>query len=195
MALFAALLYRLTRQRDMVLGMGVAGRDRAELEGQIGFFVNVLPIRLELEEQVELAQLIRQTHAAMLEALDRRDYPFDLLVRDVAPRRQANRQPLVNVVFEYQRFGALNEAAGDGLPLLPASAGGPEDEEMAALIGSATAKHDMILFFRDEGNDGDEALLILEHDTDILDAATAAEWLAYYCRFAEAAAATELSHK
>ena len=195
MALFAALLYRLTRQRDMVLGMGVAGRDRAELEGQIGFFVNVLPIRLELEEQLELAQLIRQTHAAMLEALDRRDYPFDLLVRDVAPRRQANRQPLVNVVFEYQRFGALNEAAGDGLPLLPASAGGPEDEEMAALIGSATAKHDMILFFRDEGNDGDEALLILEHDTDILDAATAAEWLAYYCRFAEAAAATELSHK
>ncbi len=193
MALFAALLYRLTRQRDMVLGMGVAGRDRAELEGQIGFFVNVLPIRLELEELLELDQLIRQTHAAMLEALDRRDYPFDLLVRDVAPRRQANRQPLVNVVFEYQRFGALDAAAGGGLPLLPAAAGGPEDDEMAAaLIGSATAKHDMILFFRD---DGDEGELILEHDTDILDTATAAEWLAFYCRFAEAAAEPEPSHR
>lgn len=182
MAIFAALLYRLTRQPDMVLGMGVAGRDRAELEGQIGFFVNVLPIRLELDEQSELEDVIRQTQAVMLEALDRRDYPFDLLVRDVAPRRQTNRQPLINVVFEYQRFSM--SAPGSDLPFAKQD---HADEDLNALIESPTAKHDMILFFRDEDEAGE---LILEHDTDILDPETASRWLDFYSRFAAEAAHT-----
>jgi amino acid adenylation domain-containing protein len=180
MAIFAALLYRLTRQPDMVLGMGVAGRDRAELEGQVGFFVNVLPIRLELDEESELEDVIHQTQAVMLEALDRRDYPFDLLVRDVAPRRQTNRQPLINVVFEYQRFG-MSEPGSD----LPLAKQDYTDEDLNALIESPTAKHDMILFFRDEDEDGE---LILEHDTDILDPDTASRWLDFYSSFAAEAA-------
>ncbi|MFH1059436.1 MAG: amino acid adenylation domain-containing protein [Pseudomonadota bacterium] len=187
LAIFAALVYRLTRQADLVLGMGSAGRDRAELEGLVGFFVNVLPVRLRLDETTELEALIDQAHAAMMEALERRDYPFDRLVRDVAPRRQGNRQPLTNVVFEYQNFGRL---AADG-PSLPMKAGNPEwQAALQALIDSPTAKHDLLLFFIDEPG---RAELHLEYDTDILDAATAERWLGYYARFAERAAAAALA--
>jgi len=186
LALFAALLYRLTRQGDMVVGMGVAGRDRIEVEGLIGFFVNVLPVRLRLDDDTELDGLIAQAHGAIVEAMDHRDYPFDLLVREAAPRRQANRQPIVNVVFEYQHFGALDAGEADALPLRQAV---PDDidREVGALIHSATAKHDLLFFFID-GEDGAE--IVMEYDTDILEAATAERWLGHFVGFASAVASS-----
>ena len=78
----SAMLYRLTRQPDMVIGMGVAGRDSADTEGLIGFFVNVLPIRIQLDDDTEAGQLIDQINQRLLAALDRRDVPFDMVVRN-----------------------------------------------------------------------------------------------------------------
>ncbi|MCM5558999.1 non-ribosomal peptide synthetase [Pleomorphomonas sp. JP5] len=187
LGLFAALLYRLTRQTDLVIGMGVAGRDRRELEGLIGFFVNVLPLRLHLDEDTEMTELVDAAHGAILEAMEHRDYPFDLLVRDVAPQRRSNRQPLVNVVFEYQRFDALADEIPDGLPLRPAEATPDRlDEELAPLIDTTTAKHDLILYWQESGVRGE---LVMEYDTDIVDAGTAERWLGYLLRFSEAVAA------
>ncbi|MCM5553309.1 non-ribosomal peptide synthetase [Pleomorphomonas sp. NRK KF1] len=187
LGLFAALLYRLTRQNDLVIGMGVAGRDRRELEGLIGFFVNVLPLRLHLDEDTEVTELVDAAHGAILEAMEHRDYPFDLLVRDVAPQRRSNRQPLVNVVFEYQRFDALADKVADGLPLRPAEATPDRlDEELAPLIDAASAKHDLILYWQESGARGE---LVMEYDTDIIDAGTADRWLGYLLRFSEAVAA------
>ena len=106
---------------------------------------------------------------------------------EVAPRRLANRQPLANVIFEYQRFGALTARAG--LPLLP-KAGDGTDAELDALVESTTAKHDLILFFVDDGRCAE---LALEYDTDILDAETAARWLGFFSHMA-AFAVTPVSH-
>ena len=187
LGLFAALLYRLTRQNDLVIGMGVAGRDRGELEGLIGFFVNVLPLRLRLDEDTEITALIDTAQAAILEAMDHRDYPFDLLVRDVAPQRRSNRQPLVNVVFEYQRFGQLADPAASGLPLRAADLAPDRlDRELAPLIDATSAKHDLILFLVENG---DHAELAMEYDTDIIDTATAERWLGYLLRFSDAVTA------
>lgn len=186
MALFAALLYRLTRQGDMVIGMGVSGRERAETEGLIGFFVNVLPIRVTLDADTELGGLIETLHGTMTEALDRQDYPFDALVREVAPKRQANRQPLVNVVFEYQRFESL---AGiddiDGLPLLPPDAEGVLAGALDAFVENGTAKHDAILFLTEEAG---SARFTLEYDSDLFDAATIRRWLDFLGKIAASAA-------
>lgn len=184
LGLFAALLYRLTRQNDLVIGMGVAGRDRSELEGLIGFFVNVLPLRLRLDEDTEVTALIDTAQAAILQAMEHRDYPFDLLVRDVAPQRRSNRQPLVNVIFEYQRFDPLADQAAIGLPLRPAGAAPDRlDRELAPLIDATSAKHDLILYLQESG---DRSELSMEYDTDIVDAATAERWLGYLLRFSDA---------
>jgi len=189
LALFSAMLYRLTRQQDMVIGMGVAGRERTETEGLIGFFVNVLPIRVQLDDETELGALIDQLHANIAAALDRQDYPFDELVRAVAPRRNANRQPLVNVVFEYQRFGDLPGMSdtGDtsGLPLAKDNRSGLLPDNLDAFVDNTTAKHDVILFLVEEAG---QARFTLEYDTDLFDAETMRRWLAFLGKFASAAA-------
>lgn len=184
LGLFSALLYRLTRQSDLVIGMGVAGRDRSELEGLIGFFVNVLPLRLRLDEDTEVTALIDAAHVAILEAMEHRDYPFDLLVRDVAPQRRSNRQPLVNVIFEYQRFDALADQVAGGLPLRTADTPPDRlDRELAPLIDATSAKHDLILYLQESDAGGQ---LAMEYDADIIDAGTAERWLGYLLRFSDA---------
>ncbi len=187
MALFSAMLYRLTRQEDLVIGMGVAGREKTETEGMIGFFVNVLPIRVQLDAETELETLIDTIHVNLTEALDRQDYPFDELVRAVAPKRNTNRQPLVNVVFEYQRFGALGGEATTkpGLPMRAPDQPGMLSDKMDVFVDNATAKHDVILFLQEE--DG-KARFTLEYDTDLFDAETMQKWLGFLTRFAAAAA-------
>ena len=189
LALFASLLYRLTRQSDMVIGMGSTGRDRTEVEDLVGFFVNVLPIRIQVTGDTEFGPLTDQAHAAILAAMDHREYPFDLLVRALAPRRVANRQPLINVVYEYHRFEGMEEEGEEPLVGRVFGTGRPPDpayiEALQQAIRTATAKHDLLLFFTERRN-GSE--FMLEYDADLLDRTTAERWLAYLEQFALMAA-------
>ena len=108
LALFAALLFRLSRQDDILIGMGVAGRERKELEGLVGFFVNILPIRVRMPADGGLDELLEAVNNSCREALARQDYPFDLLVRQCAPKTAAPREnQMLNVMFEYQRYSDL----------------------------------------------------------------------------------------
>jgi non-ribosomal peptide synthetase component F len=169
----------------MVIGMGVAGRERTETEGLIGFFVNVLPIRVQLDDETNLGTLIDDLHGNITAALDRQDYPFDELVRAVAPKRNANRQPLVNVVFEYQRFGDIsNQDEKGGLPLARQGQAGILPDNLDAFVDNMTAKHDVILFLVEEAG---QARFTLEYDTDLFDAETMQRWLAFLGKFARAA--------
>ena len=178
LTLFSSLLFRLTRQSDLVIGMGVAGRDHAELEGLIGFFVNVLPIRVKLDQESEFDSLLALVHKTLMEALEHRDYPFDCLIRDLAPKRAGNRQPLINVVFEYQRFEPVNtELIFPPAPNISASFARSLDD----VIYTKTAKHDLLLFYVEQE---EHTELIIEYDTDILDTLTIERWLSYFMQLA-----------
>src|SRR5581483_1707774 len=68
LAAFAAYLGRISGQDDLILGSPFAGRRLAETEGLIGFFVNTLPIRVDLAGDPDFVELVdrvrRQTLAA-----------------------------------------------------------------------------------------------------------------------------------
>jgi acyl carrier protein len=186
LALFASLLYRLTRQEDMVLGLGIAGRNRPEIEGVAGFFMNLLPIRLHLDENLDFALFLKQVQEVVLEAFDRQDYSFDQLVRDLAPPRVSNRQPLINVVFEYQDFSPLDQERPAGPGALMSR---PFDEQEMRALESGTAKYDLTMFVLSEPDQGLQ--LRLEYDSDLFDAQTASDWLDYLTDFARAVASEQ----
>ena len=102
LAAFNTLLYRYTGQEDIVVGTPIANRDRAEVEGLIGFFVNTLALRTELSETLTFRQLLAREREVCLEAYVHQHLPFEKLVEELRPQRDLSRNPLFQVLFAVQ---------------------------------------------------------------------------------------------
>ncbi len=102
LAAFAALLGRLSGQSEVVVGMPMAGRDRYETEGLIGFFINILPLRLDLSRSPTFRELLRQAREASLGAFAHQELPLEKLVEALGIERRQDRSPLFQVTFGLQ---------------------------------------------------------------------------------------------
>src|SRR5581483_3452995 len=80
LAAFAALLARLSGESDLVVGTSVAGRDRPEIEGLIGFFVNELALRLRCRATLSFRDLLAHVRTITLDAFAHQDLPFQKVV-------------------------------------------------------------------------------------------------------------------
>jgi amino acid adenylation domain-containing protein len=97
LATFGAFLGSLTGLEDLLVGIPVAGRNRPELEGLIGLFLNTLLVRQDLSGDPDFQTLLRRVRDASLEAYARQDLPFDRLVEELNPERDLTRAPLYQV--------------------------------------------------------------------------------------------------
>jgi acyl carrier protein len=112
------LLHRLTGQEDIIVGTSVAGRNHVDLEGQIGFFVNMIPLRGQLKKNQTYEKLVQQVRELTINAFDHQQYPFDRLVQDLNLPREANRTPLFDVVVVMQTADmATPDAALNGMEI------------------------------------------------------------------------------
>ncbi len=96
----AIMLQRYTGQTDIMTGTVVANRDRVEVENLIGFFVNALPLRLDLAGNPSLLELLKRSGKVVQEAYDHQDLPFDRLVQDLKLPRDTSRNPLFQVSLD-----------------------------------------------------------------------------------------------
>ncbi|WP_188051873.1 non-ribosomal peptide synthetase [Azospirillum sp. Sh1] len=102
LAAFNAMLHRETGANDLLVGTDTAGRPDRALEGLIGFFVNVVPLRSRLEPGVSFDALLDRTRQTALDAFDHDALPFDRIVEAVGVPRDRGRNPLVQVLFVLQ---------------------------------------------------------------------------------------------
>ncbi|OQD56954.1 hypothetical protein BM536_006230 [Streptomyces phaeoluteigriseus] len=118
MVLVAALkatLFRQSGQPDITIGTPVAGRDHVDLEGQIGFYVNTLPLRTELTADETFDALLAKVRAGVTAALEHRAHPFDAIVDDLGLRRDPSRSPVFDLLVVLQNATenhALNHIEG-----------------------------------------------------------------------------------
>ena len=96
---WSVLLSRLSGQQDVVVGTPVANRQRAELEGLIGFFVNTLALRSRIDGEATVAQLLAQTRAMSIDAFAHQDVPFEQVVEAVQPPRSLSHAPVFQVML------------------------------------------------------------------------------------------------
>ena len=102
MAAWQALLARYSGQDDIMIGMGIAGRMRKEVEDLLGFFVNTLVIRTQLTGDPTGLELLERARAVIYDAYTYQDLPFEYLVEHLQPERDLSRHPLVQIMLVLQ---------------------------------------------------------------------------------------------
>ncbi|HEX6863771.1 MAG TPA: amino acid adenylation domain-containing protein, partial [Thermoanaerobaculia bacterium] len=166
-----AVLGRWSGQDDFAVGSPVAGRNRVETEGLIGFFVNTLVLRGDLSGTPTFRELLGRVRETALAAYLHQDVPFEKLVEELAPERSLAHTPLFQVVLVLQNVPFENLEVAD-LRLRPLS------------LAGATAKFDLTVNLAE--NEGG-LVGIVEHATDLFDAATVERLFAGFERLLAAA--------
>ncbi|MEW5930922.1 MAG: amino acid adenylation domain-containing protein, partial [Gemmatimonadota bacterium] len=137
---FQALMSRYAGQEDVVVGTPIAGRNRRETEGLIGFFVNSLPLRADLSGDPSWTELLGRVRETALGAYEHQELPFERLVEELEVDRSLAHTPVFQVMFTLHRPGGTDEPSRVGeLALEPFGAG----------VG--LAKYDLDLGFADAG--------------------------------------------
>ncbi|MFJ9338744.1 amino acid adenylation domain-containing protein [Streptomyces sp. NPDC101733] len=134
---FQALLARWSGAEDVAVGSPIAGRDRAELEPLIGFFVNNLVLRTDLSGNPGFGELLGRARETALGAYAHQEVPFERLVEEVQPERDLSRNPLFQVML------VLDEEAG-----APPAPAGLAVEPLS--LASGASKFDLSLYFVEE---------------------------------------------
>src|SRR5262249_31356167 len=136
LAAFQVLLSRHTHQEDVPVGVPIANRNRAELEGMIGLFANTLVLRTRFQGNECFSEILAQVKETSLGAYSHQDIPFEKLVEELRPERNLSQNPLFQVLFSLQNVPR-------------------EDFELAGLevkvmdLGKAAARFDLSLLLRE----------------------------------------------
>ena len=99
---FAALLRIYSGKNRPIIGTPVANRERSELEGLIGFFVNTLILRLDLDGKQTVEEAVLRTKDLTLEAFAHQEIPFERLVEELSPSRSLGFNPVLQIIFTLQ---------------------------------------------------------------------------------------------
>ncbi|WP_460452750.1 non-ribosomal peptide synthetase, partial [Arenimonas aestuarii] len=123
LASWALLLSRLSGQEDLVIGTPTANRDHGQTQDLIGFFVNALPLRIDLSGDPTVAELLARTRATALDALAHQDIPFEQVVDLVGSERNLSHNPVFQVAFAWMENPVRNASFGQASAtlLVPAS--------------------------------------------------------------------------
>ncbi|WP_293066654.1 amino acid adenylation domain-containing protein, partial [Moorena sp. SIO3F7] len=103
LAVFKVLLSRYSGQESVAVGTPIANRNRSEIEGLIGFFVNSLVMYTDLGGEPSFTEVLNRVKQTVLEAYGHQDIPFEKLVEDLQPERALSQNPLFQVMFAVQQ--------------------------------------------------------------------------------------------
>jgi len=102
LAAFYVFLWRHTGQNDLVVGTPVRGRAHIEVEKLMGFFVNALALRKNVDGDLSFLDFVREVRAAVLDGFSHPDVPFEYLVRELKLPRDESRFPVYQAFFSFQ---------------------------------------------------------------------------------------------
>lgn len=173
---FKLLLTRYTGEEDLVVGVPVAGRTRAEVEGLIGFFINALIMRTKLQPEAGFLRALKREKQVVLGAFAHQDLPFEKIVDELQPDRSLSHSPLFQVAFNYLNQPVQSVRMGD------LSFGDVEFE-------MGTSKYDIVFAVVESGK---ELSAHARYCTDLFDRTTIEKLLGHFRILLESAVARPL---
>ena len=171
LAAFAVLLSRYTGQSEIVIGSPTAGRSRAAYTRVVGYFVNLLPLRLALEGNPSFVELLKRVRTTVLDAFFNQAYPFPLIVQRLQPDRDPSLTPLFQTMFVMQQAPTVT---GRKLAPFALGAGGAEIKLSELTLESFPLEERVTQFeltLAIAGN-GADLRALFEYDAELFDSAT-----------------------
>ncbi|MFM0341713.1 amino acid adenylation domain-containing protein [Paraburkholderia fungorum] len=140
LAVLNALLARASGETQIQIGVPAANRERSEVAGLVGFFVNTLTLATPVPATQSFAALIGATQQTLIDAQSHQDVPFEQVVEALGVVRSASHHPLFQVMAAYGARRRLPSLAEVRMTELPS--------------GAPFAKFDLTLSFeeRDDGS-------------------------------------------
>jgi acyl carrier protein len=167
LAALNVLMYQYTNQTDIVIGTPIAGREHADLENQIGFYLNTLALRTCFAEDDTFLTLLAKIRKVTWGAFEHQDFPFDKLVQELGEKRDVSRHPLFDVMLDMAKLTSLD-------PLTPlTTTKNPKSKldlkMMPSKTGYRSCKFDLTVYIFEEKN---FINMVFEYNTDLFEKST-----------------------
>lgn len=156
LSLFYVLLYRYTRQEDILIGSPFSKRNTNSLEKMLGFFSETLVLRTAITPDLSFEELTLRVRETILNAFSNKEVPFDLLVKELQLSRSLESNPLFQVMFLYHSSTGINSL-------------GPELTLEADYPDTGVSKFDLTLFVFEKGG---VLTTMFEYATDLFQETT-----------------------
>ncbi len=172
---FQTLLYRLSGQTDVVVGIPAAGQSVGGYQNLVGHCVNTLAIRSRLDGAAPFASLLGATRTTMLDAFEHQQYTYGSLLRKLPILRDPSRLPLVSVLFNLDQAVSPDDLGYEGL---------------RAALESNPRRFENFDMFVNAVESKNGVILEVQYNTDLFDGATIRRWFACYERLLRGAVAS-----
>jgi fengycin family lipopeptide synthetase D len=167
-SIYNILLCKYADQEELVVGTVTAGRQHADLENTIGFFVNMLAIKTCPYQDKTFAQYLLEVKEKAVNAYENQGYPFEELVSHLDIPRHPGRHPLVDAVFAFQNTRKTPT---------PAESRGDRTGEDRDFTPLNITHFDLMLYAT---NAGDLIHMVLQYSTDLFKTSSIEELKSLY---------------
>ena len=170
LSLYNILLSKLTNQKDIVVGTPTSGRTHADVENMFGMFVNMLPIRNDVQTTKKFNAFLQEVKQKILSTIENQEFQYEDIIEALDVQRDVNREALFDVVFTFRNFEESAKNA-DGTNAISGL------EFSNYYQNKQTAKFDLKL---ESSEQNDNLVLAFEYRTDIFKKATIQRFVKYF---------------
>src|SRR3989344_3118701 len=103
LSLFFVFLYKITGDREVIVGTPVYNRRFSEINNSLGYFANTLPIKAAIDDSVRFSDFLSIIGNDLLNCLDNQEYPFEMMVEKINPERVANSSVLFQTMIVHYK--------------------------------------------------------------------------------------------
>ncbi|ESP92186.1 non-ribosomal peptide synthetase [Pseudoalteromonas luteoviolacea] len=136
---FYVTLASVSGQQDIVVGTPSDNRHHSQVQALIGFFVNSMALRSQVDKQASASEFIQHTHQLVTQAKVHQELPFEQVVELLELERDSSRHPIFQVMFSVQSMNAESIVHGD-MQLTPV---------LSDMLNAKSAKYDLTLMVDD----------------------------------------------
>ncbi|MFC4634985.1 amino acid adenylation domain-containing protein [Dokdonia ponticola] len=166
------LFHKYTSLKDIIIGSPVTGRSQASLEDQIGFYVNTILFRNQIDPNQNFIDFLHRIKETTLEAYTYQEYPFDKLIKNLGLENDASRNRLFDVLLNFQETSTESSVVNQ------------DERREVSIIDGGICKSKLDLEISFQNSDNDLSFNVI-YNTDVYEEDKIRKFLSHYTNLLE----------